>query len=187
MNSYSLAGKFLISMPALQDGIFARSVVYLCQHDDTGAVGFVINKPVERAFTGQILKQLKLEQTDDLGSKVTLLKGGPVQLERGFVIHPANKLWRATFEPNTGVAVTTSLDILESISCGEGPNKALLVLGYAGWEAGQLENEIKANAWLTADFNHDILFNTSLDKRWKQAANVFGFDLETMVMDAGHA
>lgn len=186
MNMESLVGQFLISMPALQDGLFARSLVYLCQHDDRGAVGFIINKPMKKISIQTVLEQLGIEASGAELNTV-LLSGGPVQPERGFVIHPANQVWRSTFEPSPGIAVTTSLDILEAIGRGEGPNQTLLALGYAGWEPGQLEDEIKANAWLTCDFDKRLLFETEFEDRWRLAAGSFGFNFETMVTEAGHA
>jgi putative transcriptional regulator len=183
----TVTGQFLISMPAVKDDMFERAVVYVCQHDDRGALGFIINKPIIDVYFDDVFTQLEIPTTDTAASNLVLLDGGPVQQERGFVIHPESNEWHSTFKPNPGISVTTSVDILEAIACGEGPEKLLVALGYAGWDAGQLEDEIKSNLWLTTDMNSDVLFNIPFAKRWQRAANVFGVDINTMVQEAGHA
>lgn len=182
------AGQFLISMPALHDRYFGRSVVYLCEHDEQGAMGFVINKTIDEFNMQELYAQLDIPLDEMIVSEdVNLLQGGPVQEDRGFVIHPANEVWRSSIEYTPGIAVTTSIDILEAIGQGQGPHTGLLCLGYAAWQPGQLEDEIKQNMWLTTDIEHDIIFEVACSRRWQRAAETLGINVETIVNVAGHA
>lgn len=186
MTNYS--GQFLISMPALNDQFFGRSVVYVCEHNEKGAMGFVINKLIDEFDIQELYTQLNIPLDEHLVSpEIALVQGGPVQQDRGFVIHPADEVWRSTIEYTPGIAVTTSIDILEAIGRGEGPERALLCLGYAGWGEGQLDDEIKQNMWLTSDIANDIFFKVPFGKRWQRAAESFGVNVETIVNVAGHA
>lgn len=182
----SLADHFLIAMPALADPNFARGVTLICQHDDSGAMGLVINRLSD--FTlGDVLRQLDLA-TEVIGlAAQPVLLGGPVQPERGFVLHDDPRDWGSTLRFGQGLAVSTSRDILEAMARGDGPARALLALGYAGWTAGQLEAEIGENAWLTVPADQGIIFDTPLEGRWRAAAHSLGIDLSLLADGAGHA
>lgn len=182
----SLADHFLIAMPALVDPNFARGVTLICQHDETGAMGLIINRLSD--FTlGEVLKQLDLA-TEIVGlAEQPVLLGGPVQPDRGFVLHDDPREWGSTLRFGNGLAVSTSRDILEAMARGDGPAHALLALGYAGWTAGQLESEIGENAWLTVPADQAIIFHTPLEGRWQAAARTLGIDLSLLADGAGHA
>jgi putative transcriptional regulator len=182
----SLADHFLIAMPALADPNFARGVTLICQHDETGAMGLVINR-LSNFTLGDVLRQLDLA-TEIAGlAEQPVLLGGPVQPDRGFVLHDDPREWGSTLRFGNGLAISTSRDILEAMARGEGPMHALLALGYAGWTAGQLESEIGENAWLTVPADQAIIFNTPLEGRWQAAARALGIDLSLLADGAGHA
>lgn len=181
-----LTGHLLIAMPAMADPNFVRSVTYICEHTDQGALGIVINRPLEMAL-GEVFQQLALEGAPAAVADQPVLRGGPVQGERGFVLHePAGK-WDSTVEVSAFVHLTTSQDILAALARGTGPKRALMALGYAGWGAGQLETEIGANAWLSVPATPAIVFDTPFEARWAAAARLLGIDLATISPDAGHA
>ena len=181
-----LADHFLVAMPALDDPNFERSVTLLCQHDDGGAMGLVVNRASE--FTlGDLLEQLKIPGAPEALAAQAVLAGGPVQPERGFVLHDDPRPWASTFRFGRGLAVTTSRDILEAMARGDGPVHAIVALGYAGWDAGQLEDELAANSWLTVPAEQAILFATPMEQRWQAAARALGVDLSRLADYAGHA
>jgi putative transcriptional regulator len=186
-----LTNHLLIAMPALQDPNFHRSVTYVCQHNEQGAMGLVINRGADLSFT-DVLRQLQIESLPALADRVPVLIGGPVQQERGFVLHsavgPGERSWDSSFRINDALSVTTSRDVLEALSRQENSGRALLALGYAGWDAGQLENELMENAWLTAEVHdHAILFDIPLEHRWQAAADLVGVDINRITPLAGHA
>lgn len=182
----TLAGHFLIAMPSLVEPPFSRGVAFLCQHDEDGAIGLLVNRLSEYCL-GDVLAQMKLDCTDqDLADRPVLL-GGPVQQERGFVLHREHGRWESSYRINDDWSVTTSRDILVSMAAGEGPRQALMALGYAGWSAGQLEQELMDNTWLTAEANERVLFNTPLEERWSAAAGLVGVDPLQLPGYAGHA
>lgn len=182
----SLTGHFLIAMPALADPPFSRGVALLCQHSEEGAVGLLVNQLSPYRF-GDVLAQLKLECHDPELVDAPVLIGGPVQPERGFVLHREPGHWDASYRVNTGWSVTTSRDILVAMAAGDGPRQAIMVLGYAGWDAGQLEQELMDNAWLTAEACDRVIFDTPLEERWSAAAGLVGFDPRQLAGYAGHA
>lgn len=182
----SLADHFLIAMPALDDPNFERSVTLLCQHDASGAMGLVVNRPADYVL-GDLFEQLGITGAPESLAQMRVLAGGPVQPERGFVLHEDPRPWASTLRFGPGLAVTTSRDILESMARGEGPDPVLVALGYAGWDAGQLEHELVANSWLTAPADQAILFRTPLAERWQAAARALGVDLSRLADYAGHA
>ena len=184
--SRSLAEHFLIAMPGMDDPNFFRSVTLVCQHDDDGAMGLVLNRPADFRF-GELLAQLKIETRDDHLAELPVLAGGPVQPERGFVLHDDPRPWDSSLRLGGGLAVTTSRDILEAIARGEGPARWLLALGYAGWSAGQLEEELAANSWLTVPADAGIVFDTPVEARWRAAAGRLGVDPDRLADYAGHA
>lgn len=185
-NFSSLRNHFLIAMPSLSEGIFAQSVTYLCEHSEEGAMGIVINRPAGIAL-GEILEQLEIDgelsHTDD-----PVMVGGPVQTDRGFVLHRNDDhRWGSTLPISDEISLTTSVDILDAMAHNRGPHSALVALGYAGWEAGQLEQEIAANSWLTIPADSDIIFATPIEQRLDAAAAKLGIDLGLLAPGAGHA
>lgn len=183
----SLSGQLLVAMPSMDDPNFERGVMLLCQHNDEGAVGLVVNKAAEFPFA-KVLEQLELSSDGDAIDQVPVLIGGPLQPERGFILHSADDGdWESSHKINAQWAITTSRDILVAMSDGKGPLPALLALGYAGWGAGQLEQELADNAWLTVAATPQILFETDIDDRWHAATRLMGFDSHQLSPHVGHA
>lgn len=182
----SLAGQFLIAMPSLTEPPFSRGVAFLCQHDEDGAVGLLVNRLSEYRL-GDVLAQMKLACNDPDTADLPVLIGGPVQQERGFVLHREAGRWESSYRINEQWSVTTSRDILVAMAAGEGPRQALMALGYAGWSAGQLEQELKDNTWLTVEANERVVFHTPLEERWSAAAGLVGVDPLQLPGYAGHA
>jgi len=182
----SLANTLLVAMPALDDPNFERSVTLICQHDEDGAMGIVLNRAADYRL-GELLAQLDIEGGGKALAAVPVLAGGPVQPERGFVVHDDPRPWASTLRFGDGLALTTSRDILEAMVRGQGPRRALVALGYAGWGAGQLEQELGQNSWLTVPVDADLLFGTPLEQRWQAAARALGVDLAHLADYAGHA
>ena len=185
-NSYSLAGQLLLSMPGMPDRNFDNSVTYICEHSEKGAVGLVINRPMNLNVR-EVLKQFSLKIDNDALASQPVLRGGPVQAERGFVLHESENEWDATTEVGHSIFVTTSQDILSAVAAGRGPKRMLLALGYAGWGAGQLEEEIRQNAWLNAPATSDLVFSTPYEQRWQASAAEIGVNLASLSPEAGHA
>lgn len=182
----NLTDHFLIAMPALEDPNFYHTVTYICEHNDDGALGIVINRPTDITL-GELLEHMELEATYSAIANYTVYMGGPVQRERGFVLHPPGEKWEASISVSPQMAVTTSRDILTSISRGGGPKRFMVALGYAGWGAGQLEQEMADNAWLFGPADPGILFDLEAHERWRAAAALLGVDLSLLSGDAGHA
>lgn len=181
-----LTNNLLIAMPTLADPNFSRTVTYVCEHNDEGALGIVINRPTEMRV-GEMLAHLEIKpiQAADAADQ-PIYAGGPVQLERGFVLHEPLGHWEATLPVTDTIGVTTSRDILGAIARGEGPARHRIALGYAGWGAGQLEREIAANTWLSGPADTGILFETPADQCWQAAATLLGVDLNLIPGQAGH-
>jgi putative transcriptional regulator len=173
-------------MPAMMDPNFHRTVTYLCEHSANGALGIVINRPLEIDL-GEIFERLSLADADPETARIPVLQGGPVQVERGFIIHESDEEWESSSRVTDLIRVTTSQDILAAMASGTGPKRSVIALGYAGWGAGQLEAELSANAWLSVPASTEILFETPFEKRWQDAAALLGIDLATLSTDAGHA
>ncbi len=173
-------------MPSLEDPYFEKVVVYICEHNDNGAVGLIINRPTEYNLQF-ILDQLGIESEDAINSQQPVLFGGPVQQDRGFVIHRP----LADFDESLGITpeicISTSQEILRRIPKGKGPDDALITLGYAGWAAEQLDDEIKDNIWLTCAANDKIMYNTPFGERWQAAVDTIGIDLSKLISSSGHA
>jgi len=181
-----LADHFLVAMPALDDPNFQRSVTLVCQHDAGGAMGIVINRLADYTV-GELLDQLKMPTDDSALAARAIVAGGPVHPDRGFVLHGDDSDWNSTLHVAPGLSVTTSRDILEALARGEGPRRVLVALGYAGWEPGQLEEELAQNSWLTVPVDQAIVFETPLGQRWHAAARQLGVDLSTLTDYSGHA
>jgi putative transcriptional regulator len=181
-----LNNQFLIAMPAMDDPNFAQTVTLVCEHSDRGALGIVINRTLPMTL-GEVFDQLGLDATRSRVNDQPVLQGGPVQTERGFVLHSPTGSWESSLPFSERMHLTTSRDILDALAAGEGPASAVIALGYAGWEAGQLEEEMARNAWLTVPADERVVFATPVDQRWRAAARLLGVDLFTLSSDAGHA
>ncbi|WP_420814628.1 YqgE/AlgH family protein [Oceanicoccus sagamiensis] len=182
----SLKDHFLIAMPSIGDGIFAHSITYICEHNEQGAMGIVINHPLDLSLD-EIFEHLEIDNIQTPHSD-QILAGGPVHMDRGFVLHRNTEThWDSTISVSDQIALTTSQDILTAIAHDEGPSDSIVALGYAGWSEGQLESELADNAWLTAPADSDILFNTPIEHRAKAAAAKMGVDLALISPTAGHA
>ncbi len=185
-----LAGHLLIAMPAMQDPNFARTVTYICEHTDQGALGIIINRPMDMDL-GAIFDQLEMASSDPGLARQPVLQGGPVHQERGFVLHAPEAASESEFDATVAVTeairVTTSQDILSAMAKGQGPRRAVVALGYAGWGAGQLEDELARNAWLSVPATPQIIFETPFQQRWRESARLLGIELSQLSHQAGHA
>jgi putative transcriptional regulator len=184
--STDLTNNFLIAMPGLQDKNFFHTVTYICEHNKEGAMGIVLNRPTDLQLN-DILDQLDIGPDEGEKGAQPIYLGGPVQTDRGFVLHTAGGDWDSTLKITPEISVTTSRDILQSIMEGNGPPKTLIALGYAGWAGGQLEEELGANAWLSGPADEAIIFELPAEKRWEAAAKLLGVDLNLLSTDTGHA
>src|SRR5690606_32653239 len=185
----NLQHHFLIAMPALQDPIFRRSVVYICEYNEDGAMGIIINKPLENLQVEGILDKLKIPaeaQLPEIRLDKPVMLGGPLAEDRGFLLHTP-PVFSSSIRISDHTVVTTSRDVLEALGTASQPYEVLVALGYASWEKGQLEQEILDNAWLTAPADMNSLFKTSIADRWRDAAKLIGIDILTMPGVAGHA
>ena len=184
--SHSLRDHFLLAMPSLDEGIFSGSITYICEHGEAGAMGIVINQPLDLSL-GEIFEHLDIDAHRDF-DHFPVLAGGPVQIDHGFVLHPnEGNRWDSTLRVTEEVQLTTSQDVLKAIARDEGPSKFVVALGYAGWSAGQLEEEIANNSWLTLPANQGVIFDTAIEQRVSAAAAMLGIDMNLMSAQAGHA
>jgi putative transcriptional regulator len=181
-----LRDHFLLAMPRVSEGIFSQSITYICEHGESGAMGIVINRPLDLSVA-EIFDHLQIKAQRDF-SDVPVLAGGPVQMDHGFVLHRfCNQNWEASLKVTAEITLTTSRDILRAIASGEGPRDHLIALGYAGWAAGQLEQELVDNSWLTLPGNSDVIFSTPVERRLGAAASALGIDMNLISAQAGHA
>ena len=190
--SINPTNQFLIAMPGMGDGTFAGTVVYLCEHTEKGALGLVINKPIDITVKNLFEKvELSLDREDI--AELPVYFGGPVQTERGFVLHEAQEGdeedggYNSSLKIEGGLEMTTSKDVLEAISSGTGPKKMLVTLGYSGWAAGQLEDELSRNGWINVEAEPGIIFDTPVNQRYDKALSLLGIDAGMLSSDAGHA
>jgi len=182
----SLRNHFLLAMPSLTDAMFANSITFLCEHSPQGAMGIVINQPLDICVE-EVLEHLNLSASGRL-REMPVMAGGPVHMDRGFVLHrPGNRHWEATLPVTDEIWLTTSRDVLVSIAEDEGPEDCLIALGYAGWSPGQLEEEISDNSWLTLPADSAIIFDTPYHLRMSVAAAKLGVDMNLLSGEAGHA
>ena len=182
----SLRDHFLLAMPSLREGIFSQSITYICDHGEQGAMGIVINQPLELSLL-EIFEHLQIEAQGRV-THMPVMSGGPVQIDHGFVLHRAgDRLWEASLSVTSEVTLTTSRDILQAIAAGEGPPDHLIALGYAGWSAGQLEQELAENSWLILPADSNIIFSTPYNLRHSAAAASLGVDMNLISAQAGHA
>jgi putative transcriptional regulator len=181
-----LEKQLLIAMPDMMDPNFARSVTLLCQHTGEGAIGITINRASEFSL-GEILEQLDITCEHDAVRERRVLEGGPVNTDRGFVLHSPHEGFESSLEISPGIMVTTSRDVLQAIARGEGPEQFVVALGYAGWGDGQLESEMRENAWLSVPVDRAIVFDLPLNDRWEHAVSALGIDIQQLHGGGGHA
>jgi putative transcriptional regulator len=181
-----LRGHFLVAMPGMTDPRFARSLIYLCEHSDQGAMGIVVNKPTDMTL-GTLFERVELANPDNELAGQPVLFGGPVQLDRAFVLHKPAKPWQATMKIANNIALTSSKDILEAVGSETAPRSMLVALGYAGWVPGQLDNEILQNAWLSVPADDEILFDLPYEERLPAALAKLGIGFDRLSDVAGHA
>ncbi len=184
--SSSLTDHFLIALPVLQDPNFSRTVTYICEHNADGAMGIIINRPCDLQLT-DILHHMDIEETPRTPREMPVHIGGPVQEDRGFLLHSPPRRWDSTLVISDDLAVTTSRDLLQALARGEGPEEVFIALGYAGWGPGQLEQELQQDSWLFSPASREIIFHTPLDQRWEAAAALAGVDLNLISNIGGHA
>jgi len=186
MSSVNLTNHFLIAMPNMVDPNFAKTLTFICEHNEQGALGVVVNRPIDMTL-GSLFERLDLQLEIPGLAEAPVYFGGPVQTDRGFVLHMPVGGWSSTLPVRDGVGLTTSKDILEAAAAGTGPKKMMLALGYAGWAAGQLEQELAQNAWLTVEAKSAILFDLAPDERLPAAMELLGINFATLSDEAGHA
>jgi putative transcriptional regulator len=182
----TLANQLLIAMPSLADGHFNQTVSLICEHSEKGALGIVLNKPLGMKL-GEVMAQMKLDPSDVRVSDQAVLRGGPVHTDRGFVLHRPGGSWDSTHKISKDVQVTTSRDVLAAIARGDGPLDAFVALGYATWDAGQLEQEMLDNAWISLPVDDRIVFDLPFEDRWQAAWQLLGVDSSRVSFVAGHA
>lgn len=182
----SLQHHFLIAMPSLVDTFFYRTVIYICEHDDQGAMGIIINRPTPITLT-ELLTHFEIANTSEIIINTPVFFGGPVQKNQGMVLHNSGTKWKNTIQLADNVFLTTSTDILKDMGTDRSPEHAVVTLGYSSWGAGQLEQELVENSWLTVEANNDILFNTPADEQWHAAGRLLGIDINLMSNTTGHA
>jgi len=191
----SLQDHFLIAMPSMKDGIFERSVIYICEHNNDGAMGIIINLPVNISIDELLSQTIEADLDDEAAAlaepKTTIdkpvFKGGPVSEDRGFVLHTAYPGFSSSLQINDELMITSSLDVLATLGTNKQPDNYIVALGYSGWTKGQLEQEIADNSWLTINADEDILFNVPVHQRWEQAVNKIGIDVSQLSNEVGHS
>ena len=185
--SIDLSGQFLLAMPGVVGGALADTIIYVCEHNAEGALGLVVNRPTD-ITVGDLLQRIELDLSLEIGpvKDAPVFFGGPVQTDRGFVLHMPAKKYTSSVQLGA-MTLTTSRDVLQDVSQGHGPNRLMISLGYAGWGAGQLENEMASNAWLNVDATQEILFDTPAEARYQAALSQLGIDPMMLTGEAGHA
>jgi len=186
VSSINLTHHFLIAMPSMADPYFAKTLTYVCEHNEQGALGVVVNRPIDMTLQA-LFERLSLTLKHKDLSDAPIYFGGPVQTDRGFVLHEPAGNWQSTLRVGDAIGLTTSKDILEAVGRGEGPQKLLVTLGYAGWSAGQLEHELGQNAWLTVEAKDAIIFDLPSEERLPAAMELLGVDYARLADSAGHA
>lgn len=186
MQTLDLTGHFLIAMPNMVDPHFAKTVTYICEHNERGALGVVVNRPIDLTL-GSMFDQIGIDLQEREVAGMWVHFGGPVQTDRGFVLHQPVGEWSSTLAVNEHIGLTTSKDILEAVARGEGPRQILVTLGYAGWEPGQLEHELAQNAWLTVAASPQVIFELPAEQRLAAAMEMLGIDFASLSDDVGHA
>jgi putative transcriptional regulator len=185
----NLANHFLIAMPSMDDPVFGGTVVYVCEHNDKGVLGVIVNKPTDMTME-TLFERIDLKLADDIDEDVVneaILFGGPVQDDRGFVLHTPGERYSSSLTVTPEVAFTTSIDVLEAVAAGDGPARMLVSIGYAGWSPGQLEEELARNGWLTVGADAHVLFDLPVEERYTAAIKLLGIDPVMLASEAGHA
>lgn len=185
LNSW-LTGQFLIAMPTMMDPRFSHALIYICSHGPNGAMGLIVNRLFAEADFGMLLDQLDVRAAGEVPD-VPVHFGGPVEPGRGFVLHSADYMREGTMRIDDNISLTATVEILQAIVDGDGPERILMMLGYTGWGAGQLEDEMKANGWLTSAADENILFGPSLDTKWERSLTKMGISPFMLSGEAGHA
>ncbi|WP_043531071.1 YqgE/AlgH family protein [Litchfieldella xinjiangensis] len=183
----SLKNHFLLAMPHLEDSQFAGTLSYLCDYDDNGTMGVMVNRPLDITLDA-LFDQLDLGGEDSPHNDAPVYYGGPVHRDRGFILHRgSSEPWDSSIQVTEDIALTTSMDMLQALAAGKGPKDFLVCLGCAGWESGQLEEELKENTWLTVEGRAEVLFDVPTEQRLNAAAGILGIDLNLMSREAGHS
>ncbi|HJV93769.1 MAG TPA: YqgE/AlgH family protein [Azonexus sp.] len=186
MDSVNLTDNFLIAMPTLEDPYFSNALVYICEHNENGALGIIVNRPIDMNLAG-LFEKIEIKLEADKLADLPVYFGGPVQLDRGFVLHRPVGSWQSTLAINREIGLTSSRDVLASVGSAGLPAELLVTLGYAGWDAGQLEEELAQNSWLTVPAKADILFDTPPEERLPAAMQMLGISFTQLSDTAGHA
>jgi putative transcriptional regulator len=186
MAAINLTNHFLIAMPGMADPYFSKSLTFICEHSDKGAIGLVVNRPIDLTLS-QLFDQVDIELKDEALRHTNVYFGGPVLVDRGFVLHQPLGAWSSTLQVDSEIGLTTSKDILEALAVGNGPARVLVTLGYAGWSPGQLEDEIARNGWLTVAADADVMFGLPFEARLPAAMNKLGLNYGNLSDVAGHA
>ena len=186
MEQINLTDHFLIAMPNMADPHFSRTLTFICEHNDKGALGIVVNRPIEMTLQA-LLEQVSIPFGAEQFKSIPIHFGGPVQVDRGFVLHMPLGQWQSTLAVSSEVGLTTSKDILQAVARGDGPRNLLVTLGYAGWAPGQLENELAQNAWLTVPAKSEVIFDLRAEDRLSAAMGLLGIDFASLSEQAGHA
>lgn len=186
MKNNNLVNQYLLATPSIKDPLFASSMVYMCDHSEEGSMGMVVNHLSEQSL-GDIFKQLKINCLDENIINMPVFIGGPVNLQQGFVLHTPSSEWEKTLQVGQNTCLTSSKDILEAIANNQGPEQFLVLLGFSGWSAGQLEQELQNNSWLTAQSSEQITFNEDIDQKWQMAFDTLGFNLDKLSPTTGNA
>jgi len=186
MSQLNLSHQFLIAMPTMVESTFAKSLIYICEHNEQGALGIIVNRPISLTL-GELFDQIKVPLNRPQLKDLPVHFGGPVQTDRGFVLHDPIGEWQSTLLINNKIGLTTSKDILEAVGEGQGPENLLVTLGYAGWEPGQLEHELAQNTWLNMNASEHIMFELPAEERLYAAMTMLGVDYATLSEEAGHA
>lgn len=185
-NASDLAGQFLIAMPSMEDPNFGGTLIFIAEHNEKGALGLVLNRPMELDLGG-LFERLELKLEDPSLARQRVFAGGPVHGDRGFVLHQPVGAWHSTVSVGTSFGLTSSRDVLEAVASGRGPSRLAVMLGYSGWGPGQLEDEVSRNAWLTVEADPTLIFDTPPDLRLQRAFNLLGFDPAFLAAAPGHA
>jgi putative transcriptional regulator len=185
-SSLFFENKLLLAMPSMTDPRFERSVIYVCSHESSGAMGLVINRPSENMTFKGLLDQLTIETEAEVAD-VSVHAGGPVEPGRGFVLHSADYVQDSTMIVSQTLALTATVDVLKALAAGNGPANHLLALGYAGWGQGQLEQEIQSNSWMITEADDEVIFHTELEQKWPRAMAMLGVDVAMLSLEAGHS
>ena len=186
METTNLTNNFIIAMPGLVDDNFNHTVTYICEHNENGSFGIVINR-ITDVTLDEVIHQMEIEHSNSNTHDKFIYHGGPVQPERVFILHRPLGKWSSSLKINAQMALTTSSDIIEAIAHEEGPEQSIIALGYAGWSPGQLEQELADNIWLNCPADEQIIFDIPVEKRWQAAADLIGIDLQLLSNDTGHA